>query len=246
MDALPIFVGHDGREAEGTLVCEHSLRVNSGRTLHIQRLCEPALRHIGLYTREWTAEGQQKFDLADGKPYSTLFSFSRFLTPALMQHDGVALFCDSDIVFTGDVADLFALSDPRYAVQVVQHEPLTDMALKMDGQRQEPYPRKGWSSLMLFNCRHPSNQRLTPAVVNSARGQWLHGLSWLDDSEIGALPPTWNWLVGESPPLPDDALPAAIHFTRGIPSMPGHEDDQYAGLWRQAYAEAIDAQRLSA
>lgn len=232
LDALPIFIGHDGREADATAVCEASLRRRSSRPLHIKRLVEPALRHVGLYTRTWRQEGPQRFDCADGKPFSTSFSFSRFLVPSLMLHDGWALFVDADFLFLADVADLFALADPRFAVQVVKHRVPEAAGVKMDGQAQQPYFRKNWSSLILWNASHPANQRLTPPVVNAMHGQWLHGFSWLDDGEIGELPAEWNWLSGVDPMLEGDRDPKAVHFTLGIPSMPGHEDAPLAYLWR--------------
>jgi hypothetical protein len=38
----------------------------------------------------------------------------------------------------------------------------------IDGAVQTVYPRKNWSSLMLFNCDHPSVRALTSEVVNRA------------------------------------------------------------------------------
>ena len=66
----------------------------------------------------------------------------------------------------------------------------------MDGAVQTAYPRKNWSSLMLFNCDHPSVKALTPEVVNRENGAYLHRLQWAEDSDIGALPVEWNWLEG--------------------------------------------------
>lgn len=242
-DALPVFIGYETREHAAALVCEHSLRRHSSAPLLIQRLHEPSLRHVGLYSRTWTQDGGQKTDAIDGKPFSTAFSFSRWLVPTLMQHTGWALFVDCDFLFLRDVAELFAEADPRFAVQVVKHRMPEVEGVKMDGQAQQPYFRKNWSSCVLWQCGHPANQRLTPAVVNSMSGQWLHGFSWLDDHEIGGLSPDWNWLAGV------DGLPAkdprAIHHTLGTPDMPGHEDAPYADLWRAELALAgAEQQRL--
>lgn len=241
-DALPIFVGYDSREHDAAVVCEHSLRRHSSAPLMIQRLHEPSLRHAGLYTRPWTATGGQKYDALDGKPFSTNFSFSRWLVPTLMQHRGWAMFVDCDFLFLGDVADLFACADDRYAVQVVKHRMPEVEGVKMDGQAQQPYARKNWSSCVLWNCGHVANQRLTPAVVNSMSGQWLHGFSWLDDHEIGDIPADWNWLAGIDVPLGRD--PQAVHFTLGSPDMPGHEDAPYADRWRQELALATSGAPL--
>ncbi len=153
-----------------------------------------------------------------------------------MQHRGTALFVDCDFLFLDDVVKLFALADPRYAVQVVKHAMPEVAGVKMDGQAQQSYYRKCWSSLMLWNAGHPSNQRLTPSVVSNMSGQWLHGFSWLDDHEIGEIPADWNWLAGIDAPLDRD--PRAVHFTSGSPDMPGHENDPYAFMWREELARA--------
>ena len=49
----------------------------------------------------------------------------------------------------------------------------------MDGAVQTVYPRKNWSSLMLFNCDHPAVRALTPDVVNRESGAYLHRMQWV-------------------------------------------------------------------
>ena len=44
------------------------------------------------------------------------------------------------------------------AVYCVQHDYRPKERVKMDGKVQTTYPRKNWSSFMLFNCEHPSTQ----------------------------------------------------------------------------------------
>lgn len=231
--ALNVFVGHDSREAVATAVCIRSMRANTSIPLAIHKLNEPALRHAQLYRREWSMQNGQKYDAIDRKPFSTEFSFTRFLVPTLMQHAGWALFCDGDFLWLGDVHDLLEQADPEMAVQVVKHGQLGEFGVKMDNQAQQPYFRKNWSSLVLWNCGHPSNQRLTPYAVSKMSGQWLHAFSWLGDDEIGELPAEWNWLSGIDAPLPSGATPSAVHFTRGIPDMPGYETSPYADHWRE-------------
>jgi hypothetical protein len=101
--------------------------------------------------------------------------------------------------------------------------------LKMDAQIQTAYPRKGWSSVCLFNCDHPANRFLVPDTINALPGRDLHGFCWLKDDDIGGLPIEWNWLAGHSHPK---AEPAIVHFTDGIPSMLGYEAQPYADEWR--------------
>lgn len=235
-DSMMVFVGHDGREAIATEVCERSIRQRASWPVHIQRLHEPALRHIGMYRREWTVGPDgQKYDGRDRKPFSTNFSFTRFLVPSLMQHRGWALFVDGDFLFLEDLKGLFSCADEKFAVMVVQHGPRPEVGTKMDGQIQQPYFRKNWSSLVLWNAGHPSNQRLGPYQVNNMSGQWLHSFSWLEDGEIGALDPRWNWLSGIDP-QPKSGDPFAVHFTMGHPLMPGHQGSPYAEHWRKVKA----------
>ena len=111
----------------------------------------------------------------------------------------------------------------------VHHDYRPSETVKMDGQRQELYNRKNWSSLVLFNCEHPSNRFLNVKAVNFMRGGFLHGFGWLRPEMIGSVPESWNWLEGWS-----DARwePKAVHFTRGVPSMKGYENIPYADEWR--------------
>ncbi len=185
-----------------------------------------------MYWRRWIrrADGQ-RIDTHDRKPFSTDFAFSRFLVPALSLYRGWALFCDGDFLFTADIANLFDLADDRYAVMCVKHDHVpSEGAVKMDGQEQTRYRRKNWSSLILWQCRHPANGSLSLECINKMPGQWLHAMEWLKDDMIGELPAMWNHLVGVSPPTSE--MPCGIHFTQGIPTMPGYENCEFADLWR--------------
>jgi hypothetical protein len=93
---------------------------------------------------------------------STQFIYSRFFTPSLTGFRGWALFCDCDFLWLADVAELFAFADATKALHCVQHDYRPTETTKMDGQIQTVYPRQNWSSLMLFNCEHPSVRQLTP------------------------------------------------------------------------------------
>ena len=227
---LRIYIGYDSRERAAYEVCVQSLLDHSSMPLSIEPLDERRLRHAGLYRREWTYEDGQYYDTRDGRPWSTEFAFSRFLVPALCQWRSVALFCDCDFLWRSDVAELFALHDPSFAVQVVKHDHQPDEALKMDGRVQTKYLRKNWSSMVLWSNSHPSNLMLTPHKVNVERGQFLHAFAWLEPHEIGSVPVGWNYLVGTNTSK-DDPNPRAVHFTAGDPTMPGHRNDEYAREW---------------
>ena len=160
---------------------------------------------------------------------------TRFLTPALARFTGWALFCDCDFLWLGDIAGLLPHTQSDKAVFCVQHDYVPKEATKMDGAVQTVYPRKNWSSLMLFNCAHPSVRTLTPECVNTRTGAYLHRMQWVADADIGALPVTWNWLEGWNE-KPASGLPQAVHFTRGGPWFEKWQHVDYGDLWREEFA----------
>lgn len=213
-----IFVGYDSREDIAWQVCRHSLLRHADDALNVIPLRQPALRELGLYTRELDAGA------------STEFSLTRFLTPYLAGPHGWALFCDCDFLFTSDVRSVFEGLDPAKALYCVQHEYTPAHQVKMDGKRQAVYPRKNWSSFMLFNCDHPDVRALTPAMVNSVSPAFLHRFEWIkDESAIGSLELDWNFLEGEYPK--PQRTPRVIHFTNGGPWFDQWQDCDYSDLW---------------
>lgn len=217
-----IFIGWDSREAVAFDVCRASIIKHVSGATSIRPLNQRALRAAGLYWRE-------RDPLA-----STEFTYTRFLVPYQQAFRGWALFCDCDILFRADVSELFALADASKAVLVVKHDHRPTATTKMGQALQTAYPRKNWSSVVLWNCGHPANRVLSPTTVNSRSGAYLHRFQWLSDGMIGELPLAWNYLVGYNTlaQVPD---PKAVHFTEGIPGIhPGHEGDEFAGEWLQA------------
>lgn len=179
---------------------------------------------------EVTAEQAKRWDKYSGAPQSTEFAVSRFLIPFLAQ-SGWAVCLDSDVVALADIYDLFALADERYAVMCVKHPELLDATPKMDGMAQTLYRRKNWSSVVLWNCSHEAHRRLRLQDVNRRPGRDLHRFYWLDDSEIGGLPPAWNWLVG----VQDCPEPAKLaHYTLGGPWLPGWSARPHDESWLAA------------
>lgn len=213
---MTIYVGYDAREDVAYRVLKSSIKKQCDR--RIQPLIQSQLRESGIYTRDVDV-------LA-----ATEFSFTRFLTPLLNGYDGWALFIDCDMLFLESPDKLFELADDKYAIMCVKHNYNPKSTTKMDGKVQHLYPRKNWSSVMLFNCAHPSNKKLTQDVVNSATGSFLHQMQWLKDEEIGELPKEWNWLVGWYKE-PEDGTPKLLHYTEGGPWFKGYEVCEYAGEW---------------
>jgi hypothetical protein len=222
-----LYMGYDGREKIAYDVGCRSLR----RYWDIEPtpLIADRLAACGLLWRLQDRRGQL-YDLTSNAPCSTEFAISRFLVPLLAQ-TGWALFVDCDVVFLDDPRKILAEADSRYAVQVVQHDNGHKAGMKMDGQQQTLYPRKNWSSVMLFNCDHPANRRLTVRDINERPGRDLHAFYWLADSEVGLLNPDWNWLVGVQP-KPDN--PKIAHYTLGGPWIPDWEPHEHDDIWRAA------------
>lgn len=216
---MKIFVGYDTREDIAYQVCKHSIE-SQCPTAEVIPLKQNELRNDKLYWR------------GEDKLASTEFTFTRFLIPHLMNYEGWALFIDSDIVFTENVKNLFDLADDKYAVMCAQHDYTPKPGTKMDGQVQTQYPRKNWSSVVLWNCGHPSNKVVDQDQVNSLElnGAYFHRFSWLQDEEIGELDHTWNYLVGV---YDDIEKPKLIHFTEGGPWFENYRDCEFNELWKQ-------------
>ncbi|MBI1239747.1 MAG: glycosyltransferase [Alphaproteobacteria bacterium] len=212
---IRVFIGYDPREAVAFSVLAHSIHRRASRPVSVTPLM---LSQLGA---EMTRERHPL--------QSSEFSFSRFIVPALCNYEGWALFMDGDMIMLDDVAKLWALADPAYAVMVVQHDHRPREDMKKLGAVQTSYERKNWSSVMLFNCARC--RALTPDYVNTASGLDLHRFNWLKEGEIGALPARWNHLVGYDPGEPAENL-SVLHYTLGGPYYEGFENSLYADEWR--------------
>ena len=194
-----IFVGFDEREAEAFHVCVQSLIDTSKQPISIVPVCLKNLEN--LYSEKHN----------DG---SNAFIYSRFLVPYLCNFKGTGLFIDGDMVIREDINNLFDLYDPQFAVQVVKHNYKTKMPIKYMGVKNEDYPRKNWSSVIMWNAEHEKNRCLNPSFIAESSGKFLHRFSWLDDDLVGELPIEWNWLPDEFGANSDAKL---LHYTLGAP-----------------------------
>ena len=152
------------------------------------------------------------------------------MVPALNNYNGWAIFCDCDFIFFEDISNILNDIDKSKAVYCVQHDYTPKEKHKMDGQKQTIYPRKNWSSFILFNCSHPSNKKLNLDLVNSETGSFLHQFKWLEDNEIGSLDERWNWLEGWTSNH-NNKKPFAVHYTRGGPWFEEWQDVEFANEW---------------
>jgi lipopolysaccharide biosynthesis glycosyltransferase len=198
MKPIPIFVGYDPREAVAYHTCSNSIIRHASQPVAIIPL---ALNLFKDYTETHT----------DG---SNQFIYSRFLVPHLMGFSGHAIFIDGDMIVRGDIAELWNLRELNVDVQVVKHDYKTKMTEKYLGAKNEDYPRKNWSSVMIFNCQNFPTKKLTPEYIQKSTGAHLHRFEWTTDDRVGELPPEWNWLPDEYGANPGAKL---LHYTLGTP-----------------------------
>ena len=230
---MKFFIGFDRKEAVVYQVAAHSLRKTTPEA-EIIPLIQDELRAKGIYDRE-------------DKLAATDFSLTRFLVPYLTGYKGWAVFVDCDFLFTRNVRNaLQKYLHPGLPLYAVKHEYTPRTQTKMGGVTQHRYPKKNWSSFMLFDCGHEANKLLRLDTVNTMPASWLHQFGWLDGWEIGELDPGLNFLVGEYDPPEEsadleaatDLTPTCLHFTLGIgPYLPPVPD--YVKLWQASCSDYI-------
>jgi len=167
---------------------------------------------------------------------SNAFIYSRFLVPYLCDYQGYALFVDGDMIVRTDIGEILSYINPALAVSVVKHDYTTKHPVKYLGAKNEDYPRKNWSSVMLFNCGAWRNKDLTPEYIMKATGKELHRFEWLTDKLIGELPRHWNWLADE---YEYNEAAKIVHYTLGTPCFKDYQTKAYADEWFGSYKRAI-------
>jgi lipopolysaccharide biosynthesis glycosyltransferase len=214
MKSIPVYIGYDPREAIAYHVCSNSIIRQATQPVSLNPL---ALNLIKDYKETHT----------DG---SNQFIYSRFLVPYLMNYQGWAIFMDGDMILRDDISQLWNLCDNDYAVMVVKHDYKTKLKQKYLGSKNENYPRKNWSSVILWNCGHPKNQILTSDFVQNATGAQLHRFTWLEDQDIGEIPREWNWLPDE---YGANAKAKLLHYTLGTPCFYEFSSTPQSGEWHR-------------
>jgi hypothetical protein len=211
---IKVFIGYDSREAVVYHVCAQSIIRHTSQPVSLTPL---ALNMLRGYSEKHS----------DG---SNQFIYSRFLTPFLCNYSGWALFIDGDMLLRTDLSELWALRDETKAVMCVHHDYKTKTQSKYLGSKNQDYPRKNWSSVVLWNCGHPANRDVTPSFIEHASGAQLHRFTWLSDDLIGEIPKVWNWLPDEFGANPDAKL---LHWTLGAPSFHEYADVPMAEEWHR-------------
>jgi lipopolysaccharide biosynthesis glycosyltransferase len=216
MTPLKVFIGFDEAEPVAFHACAESVIRNSSVPVSI----------IPLYQKHLNMPVPPHIE---GYPPSNGFIFTRFMVPELSSFKGLSLFIDGDMVVEGDVAELFAKADMTKAISVVKHDYTPKFQNKYLGAVNQAYPRKNWSSVILWNCDNFKNRKLTSNYVAHQTGQYLHRFEWLSDDEIGELPKGWNYLVGEDNQDASDIK--LLHFTSGTPCWMEWRDLGYSANW---------------
>ena len=214
MKPIPVFVGYDPREAIAYHTCVNSIIRNSTSPV--------AIVPVALNLFEDYAETH-----TDG---SNHFIYTRFLVPHLMDYQGWAIFIDGDMIVRGDITELWNLKEYNRDAMVVKHDYKTRMKEKYLGSPNEDYPRKNWSSVILWNCNAIRNRQLTPEFVQKSTGAFLHRFSWIEDDRLGELPKEWNWLPDEYGANPNAKL---LHYTLGTPCFHEFANTPQAEEWHR-------------
>lgn len=213
---IRLFTGYDEREAIGWHAFEESVMENTQETVSFIPL-----------------SGKQR----DG---TNAFTYERFLVPAKCNWSGWAIFADgADMLCAGDIAELWAMRDESKAVQVVKHDYRTRHPRKYIGTSMETdnsdYPRKNWSSLILWNCAHLEHFEHR-RELETADGAYLHRFRWLKDESIGELPREWNWLADE---YGENETAKLLHWTCGIPGFLHYRNAPHADKWLGSLQSAL-------
>jgi lipopolysaccharide biosynthesis glycosyltransferase len=211
---IPIFIGYDPREAIAFHTCVNSIIRHSSQPVSITPI---ALSNFTNYNETHT----------DG---SNHFIYTRFLVPYLMKWEGHAIFIDGDMILRADISELWNLRNSAMDVQVVKHDYKTRMPVKYLGAKNEDYPRKNWSSVILWNCNSFPNRRLTPEYVMKAQGSHLHRFEWINEDRLGELPKEWNWLPDEYGP---NTAAKLLHYTLGTPCFHDFATTPMADEWHR-------------
>ena len=222
---LNIYIGYDSRHtsvAELNKKCLESSIIfgaGSGETYNQMDKWVPEIKFLDIskipeYTRDYANQ-------------STEFTYSRFLIPYLENYEGFSIFLDDDILFTESILPMFYFLDLDDAVACIKYDFDKYVDTKFNGEKNVSYPKKLWSSLMIFNNAHEDCKKLTPEIVNTESGKYLHQFEWTDKiSEI----PDWYVFTEGHDTEETNWRPSAYHYTRGGPWIEGMDTSQIEHL----------------
>ena len=220
-DVIDVAVGFDQREAVAYHTFVQSVIQNASIPVRFMPL---DIKSLKTYNETHT----------DG---SNEFIYARFLVPYLMNFKGWVIYADGDMICVEDIKKLWDLRDKKYAVQVVQHDYETKVKKKYWGNKNENYPRKNWSSVVIWNCEHEKHKILSPKFIQNQTGSFLHRFNWLNDDEIGNIDKRWNWLAMEYEEEKDINL---IHYTIGTPCFKEYSNGPFSSYWNKSFLDTLE------
>ena len=211
---LKIFIGYDSREKIAFHVLSYSIIANATIPVSITPINLNNLKRF--------------YNRPRGKNESTEFSISRFLTPYLSNFEGYSLYLDCDFIMLENVAKLlkFVAKKSNKTLWCVKHKYKPRDGTKFLKEKQFIYPKKNWSSFMLFNNK--KCKILTPKFISKAHGLDLHQFKWTSENLIGSLPKNWNVLIGEQK-IPKKFN--ALHYTLGGPYFNKYSKCEGSKFW---------------
>jgi len=222
---LNIYIGYDSRHSDLAELCKKCLAhginwgfgggdINGSMTKWRPEIKFLDISKIPEYTRDYANQ-------------STEFTYSRFLIPYLENYEGFSIFLDDDILFDGSILPMFYFMNPDDAVACIQYDFDKYVDTKFNGEKNVSYPKKLWSSLMIFNNGHEDCKKLTPEIVNTESGKYLHQFEWTD--KISEIP---EWFVFTEGHDTEETKwrPLAVHYTRGGPWIEGMDTSEIQHL----------------
>lgn len=217
-----IYIGYDSTSTEQKLawdICKRSIEKN----------CSD-LSSINIIKLEINSLIEKKLFYREDNDGSTEFTYTRFLVPYLNDYKDYALFIDNDFLFECDILELFKYYTSKdNPLSCVKHNYVScNSSIKMNGTKQEWYPKKNWSSLMIFNCGHNDVcLNLTIDNVNNKSPKWLQRMDWCSQNKIIEIPKSYNYLVNYY----NDNNIKALHFTDGGPWYKEYRNVEHAEKW---------------
>jgi len=216
---IKVFIGFDEGEKVSYHILSESIRRQSSVPVSITPLC---LSNIPEFKRKIQPN------------QSTEFAFSRFLVPYLSEYKGWSLFLDCDMMFRDDIKNLWDMIDNNKSIMCCKHDYTPKQNIKFRGAKNEPFPKKNWSSFMLMNNNRC--KMLSKEYVETASGLELHQFKWTHEENVGELPLEWNWLVGE---YEYNKNAKNVHWTLGGPYFDDYARSDYADEWFKLYDDTM-------
>jgi len=85
-----VYIGYDPREDIAYEVLKFTIERIAVENVRIVVIRRDVVERMGIYKREYDIVDGQHIDKIDGRPFSSEFSFTRFLVPALNMYQGWA------------------------------------------------------------------------------------------------------------------------------------------------------------